>query len=197
MNDDATFRLVLFIYGLIFMPLGLYHRLRSSTDEWLDRWQEGVVILFGLRLMGLLMFVGGVAWMINPRWMAWSSLPLPVWLRWLGLAAAGLGGILFVWAVHTLGKNLTDTVVTRRDHSLVTSGPYRWVRHPFYVACLLAVPGVSLAMANWYFLVVAGIGLGLLVVRTRIEEEKLIERFGDDYRDYMKRVGRFVPRLRV
>jgi protein-S-isoprenylcysteine O-methyltransferase Ste14 len=197
MNDDATFRLVLFIYGLIFMPLGLYHRLRSSTDEWLDRWQEGVVILFGLRLMGLLMFVGGVAWMINPRWMSWSSLPLPVWLRWLGLAAAGLGGILFVWAVHTLGKNLTDTVVTRRDHSLVTSGPYRWVRHPFYVACLLAVPGVSLAMANWYFLVVAGIGLGLLVVRTRIEEEKLIERFGDDYRDYMKRVGRFVPRLRV
>ncbi len=40
-----------------------------------------------------------------------------------------------------------------------------------------------------------GIALGLLVLRTRIEEEKLIERFGEDYKEYMKRTGRFLPRL--
>jgi protein-S-isoprenylcysteine O-methyltransferase Ste14 len=56
--------------------------------------------------------------------------------------------------------------------------------------------GGSLAMANWFFLVLGGIGIAFLVARTRIEEEKLRERFGDEYRDFMRRTGRFVPRLR-
>src|SRR5688572_15438201 len=195
MTDDDLFRLLLLLLGVIFMPLGLYHRLRSFTDEKLDRWQEGIVILFGLRLMALVTFAGGVVWMINPEWMAWSALPLPLWLRWVGFGFAVGCGVLFVWTVHHLGKNLTDTVVTRRDSTLVTTGPYRWVRHPFYVACLFGVLGGSVTMANWYFLVGGGLILAFLATRTRIEEAKLIERFGDQYRDYMKRVGRFVPRL--
>lgn len=194
MNDD-TFRLLLLIVALTFMPLGLYHRIRSHTGEKLDRWQEGVFILFGLRLTALVLFVGGIAWMIDPRWMAWSALPIPVWLRWLGFAIAVCAGVLWVWTVHTLGKNLTDTVVTRKEHALVTTGPYRWVRHPFYTAGFIGLVGGSLAMANWFFLALGGVGVGFLVARTQIEEEKLVERFGDQYRDYSKRVGRFLPRL--
>jgi protein-S-isoprenylcysteine O-methyltransferase Ste14 len=196
MNDDDIFRLMLLLIGMVFLPVGLYHRFRSLTDEKLDRWQEGVFILFGLRLTGLVMFAGGIAWMINPQWMAWSSMPLPVWLRWAGVALAGSAGILLAWTFHNLGKNLTDTVVTRKEHSLVTTGPYRWVRHPFYLTGLLGVLAVSLATANWFFLVVGAVGFGFLAIRTRTEEAKLIERFGDDYRDYMKRVGPLVPRLR-
>lgn len=193
MTDDDLFRLMLLLLGAVFMPIAAYHRFRSFTGEKLDRWQEGVAILFGLRLLGAAMFAGGIAWMIHPPWMAWSSMPLPVWLRWVGVALAAAAGTLFVWAVHHLGRNLTDTVVTRREHTLVTTGPYRYVRHPFYVACWLGAPGSGLAMANWFFLVVGGVAIGLLMARTRIEEAKLIERFGDLYRDYMKRVGRFVP----
>src|SRR5262245_44196046 len=101
MNDDDTFRLLLLIVAVMFMPLGLYHRIRSHTGEKLDRWQEGVVILFGLRLTALAMFASGVAWMIDPRWMAWSALPIPAWLRWLGFAVAVCAGVLWVWTVHT------------------------------------------------------------------------------------------------
>ena len=96
---------------------------------------------------------------------------------------------------RTLGKNLTDTVVTRTEHTLVTRGPYRWVRHPFYLATALAVVANSLVTANWFLALTGGISFGLLVLRTRIEEEKLIERFGEDYNEYMKRTGRFLPRL--
>jgi protein-S-isoprenylcysteine O-methyltransferase Ste14 len=197
MADDNTFRLALIVVVAAFAPFAVYHRIRSATTERLDRWQEGVFILFGLRLSGLPMFVGGIAWMIDPQWMAWSSMAIPTWLRWLGVAVVVCSGILVVWTFRALGKNLTDTVVTRKDHTLVTSGPYRYVRHPFYLAFALGVVGGSLVMANWFILLTGIIPFGFLVARTRIEEQKLVERFGVEYQDYMRRVGRFVPRFKL
>jgi protein-S-isoprenylcysteine O-methyltransferase Ste14 len=196
MDDDKTFRLAFLLVIAAMAPFAVYRRLGSITNEKLDRWQEGAFILFGLRLSALIMSLGIFAWLIDPQWMAWSSLPLPTWLRWFGIALLGCAAALVVWTFHNLGKNLTDTVVTRREHSLVTSGPYRYVRHPFYLAFGLGALGVSLALANWCILLTAFLPMGFLAARTRIEEDKLIDRFGDDYRDYMRRVGRFVPRMR-
>jgi protein-S-isoprenylcysteine O-methyltransferase Ste14 len=107
----------------------------------------------------------------------------------------GLWGVLLVWTFRNLGKNLTDTVVTRKDHTLVTTGPYRYVRHPFYLAFFLAVIGGSIVAANWFVFLAGMIPSGFLIARTRIEEEKLTERFGEEYRDYVKTTGRFFPRL--
>ena len=195
MSDDDLFRMILLGYCLVFMPFGLYHRLRANTGEKLDRWQEGVLILFGLRLTSLTLAVGGIGWLINPAWLAWAAMPIPAWIRWIGLAMAGLGGMLLVWTFRNLDKNLTDTVVTRKQHTLVTTGPYRWIRHPFYASYLLGFVGCSVAAANWLFLLLGTIGFGFMLARIRIEEQKLIERFGDAYRRYMARTGRFVPRI--
>ena len=195
MTHDDLFRLIFLVLIIAFVPFALYHRIRSMSGENLDRWQEGAFILFGLRLSGLPWFIGGIVWMIEPKWMAWSSVPMPVWLRWSGFALIGLWGILFVWTFTNLGKNLTDTVVTKKDHTLVTTGPYRYVRHPFYLAFFVAIVGGSVVAANWFLLLTGMFSFGFLVARTRIEEEKLIERFGDEYRDYMMKTGRFVPRL--
>src|SRR5436190_1347309 len=133
MNHDLTFRSVLVAICLTVFPVLFYHRIKSqATGETLDRWQEGLFILATLRPIGLAFFVGMVAFMINPSWMSWSSVPLPASLRWTGLAVSVVAAGLLFWTLRGLGKNLTDTVVTRRDHWLVTGGPYRWVRHPFY-----------------------------------------------------------------
>jgi protein-S-isoprenylcysteine O-methyltransferase Ste14 len=86
-------------------------------------------------------------------------------------------------------------VVTRREHTLVTDGPYRWVRHPFYDAVGLSVLANSLVAANWFLFLTGGLLFLLLIVRTRTEEERLLARFGDSYRAYMKRTGRFLPRV--
>lgn len=196
MNDDDLIRAGLLTICLIFMPIALYHRIRSYTGEKMDRWQEGVIIFLGLRLIGMAMFAAGLTWLIDPRWLAWSAFSLPLWMRTGGLVLAACAGSLFVWAVHHLGKNLSVTVVTRREHALVNSGPYRWVRHPFYSACLLAVVGTSLTMANWFPLAAGSVGMILLIARTRTEEANLVKRFGDDYREMMARTGRFLPRLR-
>ncbi len=194
--NDTTFRLLFLLIFFVFLPFGLYHRIRANTHEKLDRWQEGAVILFGLRLSAIPWFVGSIAWMVNPRWMAWSSVPIPLWLRSMGFLLIGLWGCLLVWTFSHLGTNLTDTVVTRENHTLVTTGPYRYIRHPFYLAFAIAVLGGGMVTANWFLLLTGCIPFAFLVVRTRIEEKKLIERFGEEYREYMTATGRFLPRLK-
>lgn len=196
MNDDDIFRLILLVGFLILVSIGVYHRIKSqATREKLDRQQEGLFILLTLRPVGGAGWVGLIAYMINPSWMAWSSVPLPIWLRWIGIGLGIIAGLLFFWTLRNLGKNLTDTVVTRKQHSLVTSGPYRWVRHPFYSSATLFILANSLAAANWFLSLTGVLFFILIVIRTRKEEEHLLGRFGDEYRKYMKQTGRFFPRI--
>ncbi len=77
----------------------------------------------------------------------------------------------------------------------VTHGPYRWVRHPFYVTAALLMASATLLTANWLIGVTSVFVLGLLAIRTPKEEQMLVERFGQQYRDYMARMGRFFPRI--
>jgi len=195
MSNDHMFRLILLAGFVTFKPIGIYHRLKARTGEKLDRRQEGLFILITLRLVGLAGVAGLIAYFINPACMAWAAVPLPVWLRWTGVGFALIAGLLLVWMFRTLGRNLTDTVVTRKQHTLVTTGPYRWVRHPLYSSAALVILGNSLAAASWFFFVAGCLMFMLLVIRTRKEEQNLIARFGDDYRNYMQQTGRFVPRL--
>ena len=196
MDHDQTFRVVLTVGALIVFPVMAYHRLKSqATGETLDRWQEGRFILFTLRPVGVAAMLGLLAFMLNPSWMAWSSLPLPEWLRWTGVGLGVLAAGLLVWTLRRLGPNLTDTVVTRKAHRLVTAGPYRWVRHPFYDAVGLTVLANSLTAANWFLFLTGGLAFVLMIARTQTEEEQLLARFGDSYRGYMERTGRFLPRI--
>jgi protein-S-isoprenylcysteine O-methyltransferase Ste14 len=195
MTADETFRFVLLAVILVILPIGLYHRIRSqATREPLDRRQEGVFILATLRPAGLAFFAGLIAYLVSPASMARASMPLPVAVRWLGVGIGATAAILLTWTFRRLGKNITDTVVTRRDHTLVLHGPYRWVRHPFYGSVTLFLLALSLIAANWFLLLTGAVVVTLLVIRTRREEDHLVRRFGDDYRRYMNRTGRFLPR---
>ena len=195
MEEEQTFRIILFISLAVFLPVGIYHRLKTHTTERLDRRQEGVLMLVSLRLCGLLTWIGLFAWLMNAAWISRFSMPLPIWLRWVGAGTLPVSVLLFSWVFRSLGTNLTDTVVTRAEHTLVTTGPYRWVRHPFYSAAFLFVVAASLVSANWYLAVAGGLAGVLLAIRTRTEEAKLIERFGDEYLAYRQRTGKFLPRL--
>jgi protein-S-isoprenylcysteine O-methyltransferase Ste14 len=196
MGDDQMFRTALLVILIVAFPIGIYHRVRSqATREPLDRRQEGLFILIAVRLSGLVVWLGVAAFLINPASMAWSSVSLPLWFRWTGVGIGVLAAALMLWTMRRLGKNLTDTVVTRREHTLVTQGPYRWVRHPFYDSAAMFVTGIALLAANWFILATGAFAIGVLVLRTRIEEEKLLARFGDPYRAYVARTGRFLPKL--
>ena len=195
MQDEQIFRVILVLGFVAVFPVALYHRLKAqASKEKLDRRQEGVFILLTLRPIALVKMLATLAWLIHPAWMAWSSVGLPPWLRWIGVPLGVMAATLLIVTFRALGTNITDTVVTRAEHTLVTEGPYRWVRHPFYVAFALAMAADSLVTANWFLALSGGLTVALIVLRTRTEEQKLIERFGDEYRRYMQRTGRFIPR---
>lgn len=110
--------------------------------------------------------------------------------RWLFL-----GIVWLIWMFTALGSNLTDTVVTRKDAHFISHGPYRYVRNPMYTGILLVGASLGLALGTWLIPLAATMTFCLMAARTRTEEAFLIARFGDQYRNYMTRVGRFFPRL--
>jgi protein-S-isoprenylcysteine O-methyltransferase Ste14 len=86
-------------------------------------------------------------------------------------------------------------VVTRHEHALVTSGPYRWVRHPIYDAVALLLLAIALTAANGVLLLIGGLFCVLIAIRSRTEEAILLARYGEPYRVYRSRTGAFLPRI--
>ena len=196
MDLDATFRAVVAVAFFSIIAIALPFRIKSqSTGEKLDRTQEGLFTMIALRLGGLVLWGGVIAFMINPASMAWSSVPLSASLRWSGAGLCVLTAALLIWTLRGLGENLTDTVVTRQAHTLITRGPYQWVRHPFYDCMFLFLIGTALMTANWFVLASGLVVFAILASRSKTEEEKLLERFGEPYRAYRTRTGRFLPKV--
>jgi protein-S-isoprenylcysteine O-methyltransferase Ste14 len=94
-----------------------------------------------------------------------------------------------------LGKEWSVNLQLNQDHRLIQSGPYSKIRHPMYTAIFAIYLGLSLISAN--YLVVSVMVLFILSAVARIprEEQMLIERFGDTYRDYIRKTGMFLPKL--
>ena len=92
------------------------------------------------------------------------------------------------------GRNITDTVVTRREAKLVRGSPYQFVRNPIYVGSLALFAGLGIAIGNWLPSRLGSVVFELLAIRTRIEERYLLARFPHKYGQYMREVGQFWPK---
>jgi len=160
------------------------------------RGEEPLGLIAGRLLVALPLFGGVVAYLANPDWMGWASLTLPLWARWTGVALGLLVVPSSYWVLTALGTNVSETVLTKRQHRLVTTGPYRWVRHPLYTVGIALFLAIALMAANWFILlwaVVALIAVRLVVIPR--EEAQLVARFGDDYRRYRSGTGSLLPSL--
>jgi protein-S-isoprenylcysteine O-methyltransferase Ste14 len=196
-QSETLFRVV--AAALFCTGLGISAHFRRKADRAGGRvsWEgEGVPMLVALRLSGLALWGAVVTYLVNPRWMQWSQIGLPAWARWAGAVLGVVTVALLYWLFSSLGKNITPTVATRAEHTLVTHGPYRWVRHPLYSVGTLFFLALSLLAANWFIAVASICALQLLALRIPREEAKLVERFGDAYRAYMARSVRLLPRFR-
>ena len=106
-----------------------------------------------------------------------------------------LGGwLLRYWAQRELGKFFTGEVAVQRDHAVISSGLYRWVRHPAYTGGVLSAFGFGMVLSTWLGAAISGVLLiWAYVNRVPREEALLAQQIGEPYRAYMARTWRFVP----
>ncbi len=144
-----------------------------------------ILLLLSLHPLSFVPAADGVRWL--------GGAYAPVVIAGLGLYA--LGNALRIWAAYVMGSSFDKAVLIRADHHLSTNGPYRLARHPIYVGNLLAEIGLGLALACWP-LVAYTVVLSFPVwnYRASVEEVLLIEHFGEQYREYSRKVGRWLPR---
>ena len=97
-------------------------------------------------------------------------------------------------AIEALGKFWSLHVEIRDNHEFVQSGPFRFVRHPTYFSMILELLAFGLICSAWWMLaVIPFLFVPALILRLRLEEPALIEKFGDAYRDYQRRVPMLIP----
>jgi len=114
--------------------------------------------------------------------------------QWLGLFVMISGSAFREWALIHLGRYFSRTVQIESGHRVVSSGPYRQIRHPAYTGMIAIYVGLSMALGTWFgtlfsFLIVTA---GLLY-RIGVEEKALLDALDEEYRTYMKHTWRLFP----
>jgi protein-S-isoprenylcysteine O-methyltransferase Ste14 len=164
----------------------------SFTDDEDARQAEGksaapfVAVLLGM--VGLL-----VLYAIRPEGASWLYAPLPGWLQWFGVSLGLIALDVQVWVHYTLQAHWSTQADSGAGNVLITDGPYRWVRHPMYAGLMLLFIALALVSAFWPFLLLGALSVPMFHHTAGKEEALMAGRFGDVYRDYMKRTGRFLP----
>ena len=150
-------------------------------------------VLLGLAGSGLVL---PLVYLFTP-WLDFADYDLPGWLGWIGTAVFA-GAIVLLWRSHVdLGRNWSPTLQIRPEHSLITNGVYRYIRHPMYAAHLLWAIAQGLLLTNWLAgWIFFATSIPLYLYRMPKEEQLMLDQFGDQYRHYKTRTGSIIPRLR-
>lgn len=195
--NETVLRIVFFTVFIIVFSISAYYRSRArQSGDVIERRREGPVILamrmgFGLPLLAtILLFV------FYPSALDWSRVALPGWLRWVAAGVAVPCIPLAWWVFRSIGNNISETVLTKRTHQLVSAGPYRWIRHPLYAVAMLLLLTFAVIASSWF--VALYWLLTVLVFRLIViprEEGFLIKAFGDRYLNYQKGTGALLPKI--
>jgi protein-S-isoprenylcysteine O-methyltransferase Ste14 len=197
MNENI-FRLLAAVILFSGMGISIYFRRKADRDsgESLSRKVDGTPMMTAIRIGGLILWLSPFVYLINPNWMAWSKIGLPDSVRWIGVGLGVLCVLGIYWLFSSIGTGITPTSGTRKEHKLVTHGIYRYIRHPLYTVGSSLFISFGMMADSWFVAALGILTFILMAIRTPKEEANLIEKFGDEYREYMKRTGRFLPKFR-
>lgn len=191
------------ILGTLLTGLSLRQRApppsMTAGDKPQDKYWKRWFVYFNLSFF--LGFIGLTLWFCtspaSPIHRPWTILEILATVGALG------GSLLRLWAMQTLGHFFTFEVTIRKRHSLITTGPYRWLMHPSYTGLIYSIPGLlfflggpSLLFRRWsYWLVVSPILFSALLGRILDEEEVLEKHFRSQFSRYKATRWRLVPFL--
>ncbi len=201
MDEQTIFRVAFFILlgAMLVMRVAFSLRIRRQGERTMPDRQairnEGLGLVVSRGILFLLLVAILVLFAINHPWMKAMDFTLAGWVRWVGFAVGLLGIGLTGWSELELGRQFSPQLQLREGHRLVTTGPYAYIRHPLYLGIYGFGLSLALVSANWFFVaffVLAILGLG---VRVPKEERMMIDQFGEEYKAYMERTGRYGPRV--
>lgn len=174
---------------IIRSPYSKKRKAEAMSDRRVTGQEKALLFLL---LLG--MFILPVVYAAS-SWLDFATYARPSWAGWVG--AAILAGALFVfWRAHAdLGLNWSPSLEIRQKHELITRGIYGVIRHPMYASQWLWVVAQVLLLPNW----IAGwvnliVFIPFYLLRVRAEERMMLDTFGDQYRDYMSKVGGVIPK---
>jgi protein-S-isoprenylcysteine O-methyltransferase Ste14 len=195
--NETIFRILAALILFTGMGVSIYHRRKANKDsgEKISRNVDGTPMMTVIRIGGLILWLSPFVYLLNPAWMSWSEIGLPEWARWLGVGIGILCVLGIYWLFSSIGSGITPTSGTRKEHKLVTSGIYRYIRHPLYTFGSSMFIAVGMMADNWFIAALGILAFIAMASRTPKEEANLIEKFGDEYREYMKRTGAFLPKF--
>jgi protein-S-isoprenylcysteine O-methyltransferase Ste14 len=116
-------------------------------------------------------------------------------VQYFGVLLLLLGFGFAVWARVVLGRNWSGIVTVKEDHTLITRGPYAWVRHPIYTGILLALLGTAVTLGTVLNMVEVPVVAFAFWLKLRTEEKFMLETFGEQYTAYRRHVKALVPHL--
>jgi protein-S-isoprenylcysteine O-methyltransferase Ste14 len=156
------------------------------------RWQEspGSRLLHGVPLLLaalLLALRGHLPPILMDRFLPAASLCVAA-----GSVMVAAGLAFAVWARWHLGSNWSGTVTLKEDHTLIRTGPYRYVRHPIYSGLLLAILGTAVAIGEWRGLLAFALAFLSFAYKSRVEEDRMRETF-PEYDRYRQETAALIP----
>jgi protein-S-isoprenylcysteine O-methyltransferase Ste14 len=174
-ESESIFRAIFFVLLVAVIAIRIYYGWRigrtgesgwSVKAEAVER--EGRWSILLRIVLALFSVAAIILYAVNPGWLGTFAIPLPPWSQWFGVGLGAAGLILLAWVHHTLGRLWSTSLQLKEEHTLVTSGPYRWARHPMYTALFGFFAGLVLVSASW--LVVVLVAVAIFVLYTRVGE---------------------------
>lgn len=185
-----TFVILWVIYIFIRVPFDKTYKQEEKIKT--NHSTKEKALLFVLSV-GLLLIP--LIWSFTP-FLASFNLGLPVWVRSLGVILAIFSLFYFRWIHKALGANWSPTLEIRKGHQLIKSGVYKKIRHPMYAQIWLWTIAQFLIVSNLFAGFSGLIAWSVLYfIRVPNEEKMMVENFGDEYTEYMKRTGRVFPKF--
>lgn len=114
-------------------------------------------------------------------------------IRYMGLAVYLLFSWVQVWSFNSLGDSYSQDILIKKDHKLITKGPFRIIRHPQYLSQILFDLGGAAATLSFIVAPLAIIAIPFILMRAKIEEKLLAKHFGEEFTGYKKKSGFFIP----
>jgi protein-S-isoprenylcysteine O-methyltransferase Ste14 len=192
----VIFRLAALLLLVSAVSLSGFYRARAAREGTIKRSAEGRLALLARMIVALPLLLMILTYVVKPDWLDWARASLPLEARIGGLVLGIIALLGAAWTLSSIGSNISPTVLTREGQRLVTTGPYRWVRHPLYASGLLLLISIGLIAESVLILSWVAMGTALLlgIVIPR-EEQELIRRFGAEYQQYRSRTGAVTPKL--